>query len=144
MCFSYEKYKNKYQEVSVRASEGSVVKTLLLSPADLSPVSGLHTGRRELTSPSGVITSSGSDRLSASSSSDIPEPKSLGRFVQLCSPQMCSRSSRNGTSPWGSLSFRKMGYSTQHARYWVCQRKTPALPLVNDSSISTSKYLLSI
>lgn len=49
VCFSYEKCENKYQDASVRASEGSVVKTLLLGIAGLSPVLGPTAGRSELT-----------------------------------------------------------------------------------------------
>lgn len=111
MCFSYEKYKNKYQEVSVRASEGSVVKILLLSPAGLNPVSGIHSWEERTDFP----------RVESSPPLALiiflpPLPHTslslrvLERFVQLCSPQRTAaftsvpRSSRNGTFPWDGLS----------------------------------------
>lgn len=151
VCFSYEKCENKYQDASVRASEGSVVKTLLLGIAGLSPVLGPTAGRSELTPP----------RVEASPPLALTiflpllphrslSPRVLGRLVQLCRPQRTAaftsvlRKSRNRTSPWGGLSFRKIGYSTQHARYCLCQQKTPALLLVHDSSVTTSKCLLSV
>lgn len=51
VCFSCEKCENKYQDVSVRASEGSVVKTLLLGIAGLSPVPGTHSWEERTDSP---------------------------------------------------------------------------------------------
>lgn len=51
VCFSCEKCENKYQDVSVRASEGSVVKTLLLGIASLSPVPGTHSWEERTDSP---------------------------------------------------------------------------------------------
>lgn len=120
-----------------------MVKTLVLSLAGLRSVPGIHSWKERTDFPR--VESSPPLALTIFLP-PLPHtslsPRVLGRSVQLCTPQRPAaftrvlQEAKEQDFPWEGLYFRKMGYSTQHARYCLCQGRLMSFFFHNHQQVS--------